>query len=71
MSGEMEKLVFHDNIVCSCKKCEEDEDIQCEGHPYKTKAKLTCEFHRMAYHLECGCRAGDTENVTPYHGPEK
>ncbi|KAM7437646.1 hypothetical protein ABFA07_012754 [Porites harrisoni] len=50
-------------MVCSCKNCEEDEDIECEGQPYKTKVKLTCEYHRMAYRLECEHRAADAKSV--------
>lgn len=60
---EGESCGFHENVVCSCTKCDEDEEIQCEGQPYKTKAKLTCDFHQMAYRLECERRAEDADNV--------
>ena len=61
--GNLDTCGFHDNTVCSCKNCEEDEDIECEGQPYKTKVKLTCEYHRMAYRLECEHRAADAKSV--------
>ena len=54
---------FHDNTVCSSKHCEEDKDIECEGQPYKTKVKLTCEYQRMAYRPECEHRAADANGV--------
>jgi len=44
-------------------RCDEDEEIQHEDQAYKTKAKLTCDFHQMVYRLECECRAGDADNV--------
>lgn len=61
--GNGDTCGFHDNTVCSCKNCEEDEDIECEGQPYKTKVKLTCGYHRMAYRLECEHRAADAKSV--------
>lgn len=67
--GNGDTCGFHDNTVCSCKNCEEDEHIECEGQPYKTKVKLTCEYHRMAYRLECEHRSADAKMCySPYHG---
>ena len=57
-------LGFHNNPVCSCRNCEEDEDIQCKGQPYETKVKLPYEYHCMAYCLECEHRAADATSST-------
>ena len=61
--GEGEKCGFHENTVCSCKECGEDEEIQCQGKPYKTKSSLTCEYHWLAYRIECERRADDADSV--------
>ena len=42
---------FHPLLVCSCKQC--GEDIQCQGTEYRTRNTLTCEFHALAYEIEC------------------
>ena len=60
---EGEKCGFHENTVCSCKECGEDEEIQCQGKPYKTKCSLTCEYHWLAYRIECERRADDADSV--------
>ena len=61
--GDGETCGFHPNIVCSCGNCDEDEDLQCSGKPYKTKNPLTCEYHQLAYQIECDRRAKDAANV--------
>ena len=33
---------FHPLRVCSCKKCSDKQQIECEGKPYKTRMKLDC-----------------------------
>ena len=48
---------FHPLRVCTCKQCEDKENIQCEGKPYKTRMKLDCEFHALLYEIECTERA--------------
>ena len=58
-----ESCGFHDNIVCSCKECDEDAELQCQGKPYKTKAILGCDYHWMAYRFECERRAEDAQKV--------
>ena len=35
---------FHPLRVCTCKKCGDSGEIQCEGKAYKTRVKLDCEF---------------------------
>lgn len=57
------KCDFHPSIVCSCGKCNEDEEISCEGKAYSTKSVLKCKFHQLAYQTECELRANDAEAV--------
>ena len=54
---------FHPKIVCSCKKCKEDEELQCQGKPYKTKNPLTCDYHWLQYCIECERRVEDADSV--------
>lgn len=60
---ETHECRFHETTLCSCKNCGEDEELKCQGKPYKTKMPLTCEFHWLAYRLECERLAEDAENV--------
>ena len=53
---------FHPN-VCSCGNCTQDDEISCEGKAYTTKSVLKCEFHQLAYQMECELRANDAEAV--------
>ena len=39
---------FHTLSVCSCGNCENDDQILCEGKAFKTRIKLTCDFHGFA-----------------------
>ena len=48
---------FHPQRVCTCKECDNKEQIMCEGKPYKTKMKLSCPFYALAYQIECHKRA--------------
>ena len=61
--GDGEVCGFHPNLVCSCGSCGEDEDLKCDGKPYKTKNILTCEYHQLAYQVECEHRAEDANSV--------
>ena len=61
--GDGEVCGFHPKLICSCGKCDEDEEMQCDGKPYKTKNILSCEHHQLAYQLECECRAEDANSV--------
>ena len=55
---------FHPLRVCTCKTCEDKWDIKCEGEPYKTtRSKLDCEFHSLAYEIECRERASQVEKL--------
>ena len=54
---------FHPKIVCSCKKCKEDEELQCQGKPYMMKNSLTCDYHWLQYRIECERRAEDADSV--------
>lgn len=53
---------FHPARTCSCKKCEEDQ-IKCTGEPYKTETPLKCDFHWLAYRIECERRADKADSV--------
>ena len=44
---------FHEQMICSCNTCDEDGDLKCDGSPHKTKCPLKCEFHWLAYRIEC------------------
>ena len=61
--GDGEECGFHEQTKCSCKNCDEDEVLQCQGKPYKTKTPLTCEYHWLAYRIECERRAEDADSV--------
>ena len=56
---------FHRARVCSCDSCDEDEELKCEGKPYSTKSMnvLKCNFHWLAYRIECEARASDAKAV--------
>ena len=67
--GDGETCGFHPNTVCSCGNCDDDEEIECSGKPYKTKNLLTCEYHQLAYQIECEHRArGATSMIHPVMG---
>ena len=53
---------FHEHIVCSCGKCEED-DVKCQGKPYRTTHILTCPFHLAAYEFELIRRASQSRDL--------
>ena len=49
---------FHPLTKCSCKECDSDEnvfypDMKCPGQPYRSARPLKCEFHGLAYEIEC------------------
>lgn len=53
---------FHQMKVCTCKECNDDE-VECEGTVYKTKNVVTCDFHWIAYQIECERRAEDADKI--------
>ena len=53
---------FHPARTSSCKKCEEDQ-VKCTGEPYKTKTPVKCDFHWLAYRIECERRADEADSV--------
>jgi hypothetical protein len=57
------KCDFHPLRVCTCKKCKDKEQIECEGKPYKTRMKLDCEFHALLYEIECTERAAQASKL--------
>ena len=59
---------FHPLTKCSCKECDSDEngfypDMKCPGQPYRSAHPLKCEFHGLAYEIECAERAKKAETV--------
>ena len=59
---------FHPLVKCSCKKCTADvegfvEKLQCPGEPYHSANVLKCEFHALAYEIECHERSKNAEQV--------
>ena len=51
------KCEFHAKMVCSCGKCGKLEEHECTGRAYRTRNKLTCPFHALAYRIEIENRA--------------
>ena len=49
--------------VCTCKKCEDKESLECAGKPYHTRIKLSCPFHVLAYEIECNERAACVSKI--------
>ncbi|XP_068705034.1 uncharacterized protein [Montipora foliosa] len=59
---------FHPLTKCSCKNCDCDEngfypDMKCQGQPYHSTHPLKCEFHGLAYEIECAERAKNAKSV--------
>ena len=59
---------FHPLVKCSCKECVEDEngfypDMKCQGQPYCSAHPLKCQFHALAYEIECAERAKNAKSV--------
>lgn len=54
---------FHPLVVCSCDKCENEDQIECEGRPYRTRFRLDCKFHALLYEIECHKRAGRVKEL--------
>ena len=59
---------FHLPQVCSCGKCENEEDLKCVGKDYHTKYLLTCPFHSLADRVPRESRNG--QNVGSLHSEE-
>ena len=59
---------FHPLVKCTCKECIVDEngfypEMKCQGQPYRSAHPLTCEFHALAYEIECAERAKKADEV--------
>ena len=61
--GDEETCGFHPNVVCSCGNCDEDEDLHAVVNLIKPSTPLTCEYHQLAYQIECEHHAKDAANV--------
>ena len=53
---------FHNQLVCSCGKCE-DAELSCCGKVYHTTYVLSCPLHALAYEIECFHRANHAEEI--------
>ena len=42
---------FHSLVQCNCGKCT-DGNLSCNGNKYKTRYKLKCPYHILAYKIE-------------------
>ena len=51
------KCDFHPLLVCSCGNCGNQDQLHCEGKPYRTKVMLKCKFHALIYEIELHERA--------------
>ena len=51
------KCDFHPLLVCSCGNCSNQDQLQCEGKPYRTKVMLKCKFRALIYEIELHERA--------------
>ncbi|XP_028516281.1 uncharacterized protein LOC110243876, partial [Exaiptasia diaphana] len=58
-----ENCGFHLEKQCSCKGCDDDEELKCEGVAYQTKNVLKCNYHWLEYKIECERRANDASSV--------
>ena len=59
---------FHPLLKCSCNGCKSDmegfvEELKCPGEAYHSANVLKCEFHALAYEIECSQRANEAEKV--------
>ena len=59
---------FHPLTKCSCQGCTTDgesfvEELKCSGEPYHSSHVLKCDFHALAYQIECTERAEEAERV--------
>ena len=61
------RCTFHALRVCSCGKCGDAEQLQCEGKEYHTRQKLSCPFHSLAYTIECSHRASMADDLMHSH----
>ena len=60
---------FHLPQVRSCGKCEDEEDLKCDGKDYHTKYLLIFPFHSLTYEIECHERTNG-RNVGSLHSEE-
>ena len=57
------KCEFHNLRVCTCKCCDDLQNLKCEGKEYRTRYPVTCPFHSLAYEIECHERAEAAEQL--------
>ena len=57
------KCEFHNLRVCTCKCCDDLQNLKCEGKEYHTRYPVSCPFHSLAYEIECHERAEAAEQL--------
>ena len=57
------QCLFHGLVVCSCGRCEDKNEPQCQGREYHTREILSCPFHLLVYQIECHLRAQMAEEL--------
>ena len=53
---------IHSLRECSCGECV-DGNLNCNGREYKTRLKLSCPYHTLAYRIELNNRSKQAEKV--------
>ena len=59
---------FQPSVICSCGRCDDVDNLQCVGKPYKSKFALSCELHSLGYEIECERRTLNAESVIHCNG---
>ena len=54
---------FHNLRVCTCKCCDDLQNLKSEGKEYHTRYPVSCPFHSLAYEIECHERAEAAEQL--------
>ena len=49
--------------MCSCGECRSTEELKCDGKEYTSRNVLRCDFHALAYEIECGHWADQASEV--------
>ena len=57
------RCTFHQLRVCTCKGCDDLQNLKCEGKEYHTRYPVSCPFHSLAYEIECHERAEASEQI--------
>ena len=67
ISGRVVVVIFIAYKHVTCKQCDEDDELTCDGKLYVTKSPLTCPLHALAYEIECDERASHAHDHDLIH----